>query len=145
MIKVFRHREVMPIKRLLKKEEIKRALPCASQRPKVPAHGFFFTEMPMSASKKAGNKLGNWFLYILKCSDTTLYTGITNDLQRRLERHNAGSASRYTRSRRPVKLIYYERCRNKSSALKKECSVKSLSREEKENYIRRKRETPGSL
>ncbi len=98
----------------------------------------------MSASKKAKKKPSRWLLYILKCSDTTFYTGITNDLQRRIERHNDGSASRYTRSRRPVKLIYFERCRNKSSALKKECAVKSLSRVEKEKYINNKPETLGS-
>lgn len=97
-----------------------------------------FTRMPMSSSKKARNASGRWLLYILKCSDNTFYTGITNDLQQRLDKHNDGSASRYTRSRRPVKLIYFERCLNKSSALKKEFRMKSLSRTEKERYIQRK-------
>jgi predicted GIY-YIG superfamily endonuclease len=73
----------------------------------------------------------------VKCSDGTLYTGITNDLQRRLERHNDGTASRYTRSRLPVVLVYREVCRGKSGALKKECRIKSLSRKEKEAYIAR--------
>lgn len=78
-----------------------------------------------------------WHLYILECSDGTLYTGITNDLARRIEQHNSGRASRYTRSRRPVKLIYKEPCRGKSSALKKECRIKALSRKKKEEYIER--------
>jgi predicted GIY-YIG superfamily endonuclease len=77
-----------------------------------------------------------WVLYIIKCDDGTLYTGITNDLARRVRQHNDGSASRYTRSRLPVKLVYQESCRGRSQALKKEFSVKSLSRKEKEAYIR---------
>lgn len=77
-----------------------------------------------------------WFLYILKCRDNTLYTGITNDLSRRLTQHNNGTASRYTRSRLPVRLIYQEPCRGRSSALKKEYKLKQLSRADKEEYIR---------
>ena len=101
----------------------------------------------MSVLNETKNKPSRWFLYILKCSDTTFYTGITNNLQRRLERHNNGIASRYTRSRRPVKLIYYERCRSKSSALKKEYAIKSLSRVGKEKYMSqcRKRQGPFSV
>jgi predicted GIY-YIG superfamily endonuclease len=79
-----------------------------------------------------------WFLYILKCCDGTLYTGITNDLSRRVKQHNDGTASRYTRSRLPVRIVYQERCRNQSSALKKECRIKSLSRQEKKDYIKSK-------
>ena len=97
-------------------------------------------------------KKSKWHLYILKCGDGTLYTGITNDLARRLKQHNDGSASRYTRSRLPVKLIYEESCRSRSHALKKELAVKSLTRQEKDKYIRRKKSittkgkglTPGS-
>ncbi len=88
-----------------------------------------------------GKDRRGWFLYVLKCGDGTLYTGITNDPPRRLAQHNNGTASRYTRSRRPVWLIYRERCRDKSSALKKEYRMKSLSRREKEEYI--KSNTPG--
>ena len=89
----------------------------------------------MSLVKKSGWKSGRWYLYVLKCSDGTLYTGITNDPSRRLEQHNAGIASRYTRSRRPVKLVYQEPCRNHSFALQKECALKALTRGEKEDYI----------
>ena len=98
----------------------------------------------MSSPKKSKNRSSRWFLYILKCSDNSFYTGITNDLQRRLGKHNDGHASRYTRSRLPVDLIYHEQCRNKSIALKKEYAVKSLSRFQKEEYIHQKTETLGS-
>ncbi len=74
-------------------------------------------------------------LYILKCRDGTLYTGITNDLPRRITQHNNGTASRYTRSRLPVRLMFNEPCRNRSQALIKEYAVKQLSRKEKIAYI----------
>jgi len=90
----------------------------------------------MNAQK---TKTGRWLLYILKCKDGTYYTGITNDLSRRVKQHNEGTASRYTRSRRPVKVIFQEPCRSKSSALKKEYAVKSLTRKMKEAYIRTKK------
>ena len=87
-------------------------------------------------TRKNTNGRKTWFLYVLKCGDGTLYTGITNDMQRRLRQHNDGSASRYTRSRLPVKLVYQESCRGRSQALKKEFAVKALSRKEKQAYIR---------
>lgn len=89
----------------------------------------------MNAANKSGPA---WLLYILKCNDNTLYTGITNDLARRFKQHNAGRASRYTRSRLPVELLYKERCQGKSNALKKEFRIKALSRKEKEKYIKEK-------
>jgi predicted GIY-YIG superfamily endonuclease len=76
-----------------------------------------------------------WFVYILQCTDGSLYTGITIDLDRRLEQHNAGTASRYTRSRLPVTLEYQEEPRTKSNALKRELAIKALSRKEKEALI----------
>jgi len=86
--------------------------------------------------KKAIKKrTGRWLLYILACSDETLYTGITNDLDRRIAMHNSGDASRYTRTRLPVTVVYTERCMNKSSALRKELRIKALPRQEKEAYI----------
>ena len=89
----------------------------------------------MISRKKTGRPARRWHLYILKCSDGTMYTGITNDLARREAQHNSGTASRYTRSRRPVKIVHQEPRRNRSDALKKEYAVKSLSRKEKEEYI----------
>jgi len=78
---------------------------------------------------------GTWFIYILRCGDGTLYTGITNNILRRLDQHNAGTASRYTRSRLPVELVYQEAQASRSHALKRELAIKSLSRQEKETLI----------
>ncbi len=79
---------------------------------------------------------GVWFVYLLRCADDSLYTGITNDVSRRCDQHNAGTASRYTRSRRPIRLVYEETHDNRSLALKREAVIKMLSREEKESLIR---------
>ena len=77
-----------------------------------------------------------WFVYILRCADGSLYTGITTDVSRRCKQHNAGTASRYTRSRLPVELAYQEAQDNRSLALKRELAIKAMSRQEKESLIR---------
>jgi putative endonuclease len=74
---------------------------------------------------------GVWLCYILCCADDTLYTGITNDLGKRLAAHDAGTAARYTRGRGPVRLVFVEDCADKSAALKREMKIKSLSRAKK--------------
>jgi len=76
-----------------------------------------------------------WSLYILECRDGTFYTGVTTDIERRIRMHQEGTASRYTRTRRPVVLVYREECGTRSQALERECAVKSLSRERKEELI----------
>jgi putative endonuclease len=76
-----------------------------------------------------------WFLYILRCGDGSLYTGVTTDIDRRLKMHQEGKASRYTRTHRPVELVYREECGSRSQALTRECAVKSLPRERKEDLI----------
>ncbi len=76
-----------------------------------------------------------WSLYLLRCSDSSLYTGITTDLTLRLARHNAGTASKYTRSRLPVVLVFSKRMRSESAARKREAAVKGMTREEKEAMI----------
>ena len=76
-----------------------------------------------------------WHVYLLRCADGTLYTGITTDVSRRVKQHNAGTASRYTRSRRPVVLLYHKRVTDQSAALKREIAIKKLSREEKESLV----------
>jgi len=73
----------------------------------------------------------DWHVYILQCSDGTFYTGATNDVQHRLTAHNSGSGARYTKSRRPVSLVYEECCGTRSAALKREALIKKLSRPEK--------------
>ncbi len=77
-----------------------------------------------------------WFVYMVRCADGSLYTGIAKDLQRRLAQHQAGTASRYTRSRLPVTLEYHEEQPSQSSALKRELKLKALSRSAKEALIR---------
>ena len=80
-----------------------------------------------------------WFLYLVQCADGSLYTGITNNVPRRCKQHNAGTASRYTRSRLPVELIYQESHASRSVALKRELAIKAMSRQEKESLIRSER------
>jgi predicted GIY-YIG superfamily endonuclease len=77
-----------------------------------------------------------WFVYLLRCADGTLYTGIAKDVSRRCQQHNAGTASRYTRSRLPVELVYQEAHASRGSALRREAVVKALSRREKLALIR---------
>lgn len=76
-----------------------------------------------------------WYLYILECRDGSLYTGITDDVQRRLEQHNAGKGAKYTRGRGPLRLCYQEECGSHSEALRREFQVKRLSRMEKIDLI----------
>ncbi|MBU0727702.1 GIY-YIG nuclease family protein [Patescibacteria group bacterium] len=79
-----------------------------------------------------------YYLYILKCADNTLYTGITVDLNRRIKEHNDSKlGAKYTRARRPVKLIYSKKFSNRSSASKEENRIKHLSREEKLELIKK--------
>lgn len=76
-----------------------------------------------------------WFVYILECNDGSLYTGVTNDIERRVQQHNDGTGARYTRSRRPVRLRYHETCESRSAALLRECSLRLLSRKEKDALL----------
>ena len=87
------------------------------------------------------NKELGYYVYILTCSDSTLYTGITNDISKRLKKHNQGIGSRYTSARTPVELSFSEYCETKSEALKKEYLIKQLSRKEKLLLIEGKRIT----
>lgn len=78
-----------------------------------------------------------WYLYILQCGDGSLYTGITTDVEKRLEIHRSGKGAKYTRGRAPLELKYRECCGNHSDALKRELEVKRLTREEKLTLISR--------
>lgn len=77
----------------------------------------------------------NWKVYILRCGDGSLYTGISTDVQRRLAEHRSGKGAKYTRSRGPLELVYQEQCPDKSTALKRELEIKALSRTEKLKLI----------
>ena len=75
------------------------------------------------------------FTYIVKCSDGSLYTGWTNDLDKRLKAHNSGRGAKYTKSRRPVELVYYEKFLTKQEAMSREARIKQLSRSQKLELI----------
>lgn len=81
-------------------------------------------------------KSNKFFTYILLCKDKSLYTGYTTDLKNRLDKHNAKKGAKYTKSRTPVSLKYYEEHSNKSEAMKKEYYIKQLKKIEKLNYIK---------
>ena len=85
------------------------------------------------------------YTYILKCSDDTLYCGWTNDLEKRLETHNAGKGAKYTRARLPVKLVYYEVFETKEEAMSREVKIKKLSRQEKLRLINSTQQSANSL
>ncbi len=84
-----------------------------------------------------------WYVYILRCADDTLYTGISTDVEKRLQAHRSGRGAKYTRSRCPLTLVYRESCGSHSQALKRECRIKSMTRAEKLQLIRQESETAG--
>ncbi len=77
--------------------------------------------------------MNDWFVYIVRCADDSLYTGITKDVDRRIQEHNEGDklAAKYTRARLPVVLVYQEACESRSVATKREIEIKQLSRTDK--------------
>lgn len=76
------------------------------------------------------------FVYILRCGDDSLYTGYTNDVEKRVEVHNSGKGAKYTRSRLPVKLVFYKRVDSKTTGLKLEARIKKLSKNKKEALVK---------
>ena len=96
--------------------------PTKGQRSRVPNKGVY--TMP-------------WYVYILRCGDGTLYTGITDDVEKRLAAHAAGKGAKYTRGRGPLELRYTEEVSDKSAALKREIAIKKLSRVEKLKLLER--------
>ncbi|MDI9481375.1 MAG: GIY-YIG nuclease family protein [Syntrophomonadaceae bacterium] len=76
------------------------------------------------------------FVYIVRCCDNTLYTGYAEDIDKRVAQHNAGTASKYTRSRLPVELVYHEQLPDRSSALSRELQIKQMSKAAKESLIK---------
>lgn len=78
----------------------------------------------------------NNFTYLLRCADGTLYCGWTNDLKHRLKAHNSGQGAKYTKSRRPVTLAYYEAFETRNEAMRREAAIKKLTKDEKEKLVR---------
>ena len=76
-----------------------------------------------------------WSVYILRCGDGTLYTGVAKDVHARLETHRSGKGAKYTRGRGPLELVYEESCSDKGAALKRELEIKKLTRDEKLNLF----------
>ncbi|MFC1787901.1 GIY-YIG nuclease family protein [Patescibacteria group bacterium] len=79
--------------------------------------------------------MNNWTIYILRCQDDSLYTGVTKDLDRRMKQHNSGSGAKYTRAHRPCRLVWSQSGLSESGAKKEEARIKKLSKNEKEKYI----------
>jgi predicted GIY-YIG superfamily endonuclease len=80
----------------------------------------------------------SWFVYVLRCRDGSLYTGVTTDLARRLAAHQSGRGARYTRGRLPVRLVYRERAASRGAALRREASIKRLRRAAKLALVSRR-------
>ena len=87
------------------------------------------------AENKGAEDKGAAYTYILRCSDGSLYTGWTYDLEKRLQAHNSGKGAKYTRSRTPVELVYYEAFERKEEAMSREVGIKSLTRQQKMKLI----------
>jgi predicted GIY-YIG superfamily endonuclease len=99
----------------------------------------YFSWMPKKDRKPQARSSGDkWFVYIVRCADRSLYTGITKDVKRRCQQHNAGTASRYTRSRCPVRLVYHEAHPSHISALKREPAIKAMTRRGKLTMIQKR-------
>ena len=79
--------------------------------------------------------MGRWFVYVVRCADGSLYTGVSTDVVGRVAAHNAGRGARYTRARRPVELVHVERKRNQGTALRREAAIKALPRRGKLTLI----------
>jgi len=92
----------------------------------------------VSGTTRADDSAG-WYVYIVRCADASLYTGVTNRIDARIAVHNAGRGARYTRSRLPVELVYWEPADDRSAALRREAQIKRLSADEKKSLIARRK------
>jgi len=78
-----------------------------------------------------------YFIYILRCRDNTLYTGITNNIEKRMKAHSSGKGAKYVKTRLPFKMVYCEEALDKSSALKREIAIKKLCKKDKEDLVKK--------
>ena len=85
-----------------------------------------------------------WYLYILRCGDGTLYTGVTTDVDKRFEAHASGKGAKYTRGRGPLTLVYREECGGHSAALKRELEIKGMNRQQKADLIENQQKNTGA-
>ena len=85
--------------------------------------------------RQEGRRENMNYTYIVRCRDGTLYTGLTNNLEKRMEAHNSGKGARYTKSRRPVKLVYYEEFETKEEAMSREYAIKHMKKSKKEKLL----------
>lgn len=108
----------------------------SSTKPKQKPLSKNLRKHPSKQPRKSTRPASRWLVYLLRCRDGSLYTGITNDLPKRLKAHAAGKASRYTRSRLPVTLSYTEPQPSRSAALKREAAIKKLTRPQKDRLLR---------
>ena len=92
----------------------------------------------MPTDKQSSVEASSWFVYILRCADNSLYTGITTNVNKRLDQHNGVDkcGAKYTTGRRPVTLVYQEPSNTRSAASKRECAIKSLKKPQKERLIK---------
>lgn len=88
-------------------------------------------DIPMTIDKQTTE----YWVYIARCADDTLYTGMTTDVERRINEHNTGVGAKYTRSRRPIVCVYKEQCDSRSGALKREAQIKRMSRKDKQRLF----------
>lgn len=83
--------------------------------------------------------MSQWFVYIVRCADNTLYTGVTTDLTKRIDQHNSGKGAKYTRARGPVKLLWSAKAKSEGAAKRREAAIKKLSRADKNDLISSKK------
>lgn len=79
----------------------------------------------------------SWYTYMLRCADRTLYTGVAIDVQKRVAAHNAGKGAKYTTGRRPVRLVWHEKHRSQTTAMRREIEIKKWTRSKKEKFLER--------
>jgi putative endonuclease len=88
-----------------------------------------------SGKSKAGKKSHGFFVYLARCSDGTYYCGYSRDVEKRIEVHNLGRGAKYTRARKPIELVYFEKKKTILQAMRRELEIKALSRRQKEGLI----------
>ena len=100
-----------------------------------PKYKHMIKQMQVKEETASGKNAEQWTVYILRCKDGTLYTGITKDIKRRVKQHTDGKGSKYTQTRRPVKMVYKENLMGRANALVREAEIKHYSKGKKEQLL----------